>query len=398
MERDIPRANRWIPSGSLNSQADHSTPGVIMTKVSQANDTIIFVNYRRTDTGWAADHLADKLKNTFGQDRVFLDVRGSDVGDDFTEKIKEKLRSTTILLVIIGKNWLSASDKFCRRRLDHPGDWVRREIRSALQKKDCKVIPVLIDDTELPNEPDALPEDISELLTRNQIGVRQTNSEDDIEALIKDIEKAGFHRLADHNKQDLIVLRSGSCEIGPLTLSAILKAPADQERLDAYPTGLAGPHLVFDLYNPNPVDFAVHAIEAEIVSYQPIDLEILSHGVGATDVKRRFQVRVQPELGRYRAIYVGRERPAEYVKIEAGKSELFDVEITTMSEGLYKVCVHVVGTLAGNRFDVPIEATQRSIVFFDRESNYRVDRGQKYISYSEYIMEMSKYDSDLSRY
>jgi len=59
-------------------------------------------------------------------------------------------------------------DRFGRRRLDQEQDWVRREIRIALQKPGCRVIPVLIDGAELPDEREALPEDISALVTRQR--------------------------------------------------------------------------------------------------------------------------------------------------------------------------------------------------------------------------------------
>jgi TIR domain len=166
-----------------------------MAEVSQTEHGIIFINYRRTDAGWPADHLASKLESIFGKDRVFLDVRGIDAGDDFASDLEEKLRRATILLVLVGKGWLYAQDKYGRRRLDTKDDWVRAEIRRGL--KLCIVIPVLIDDAELPDEEEALPNDIRGLLKRQRIRIRQANSDDDIEALSTELEKAGLRRLPD---------------------------------------------------------------------------------------------------------------------------------------------------------------------------------------------------------
>jgi hypothetical protein len=84
--------------------------------------SIIFINYRRTDAGWPADLLADKLKNAFGQNRVFLDVRGIEAGDDFALELESQLREAAVLLVLIGKDWLFTHDKFGRRRLDDEKD------------------------------------------------------------------------------------------------------------------------------------------------------------------------------------------------------------------------------------------------------------------------------------
>lgn len=193
---------------------------------------------------------------------------------------------------------------------------------------------------------------------------------------------------ADLPERDLIEPRYGVLDIGPLTLSATLKAPAGIDQPTAYPTGSAGAHFVFPLYNPNRIDFVVSAIDAEVLSYEPIEIERLVHGVGATDVTRRFKVSVEPKPGRYRATY---EIKHEYVKILAEDNDVLDVEITTATEGLFTLFVHVVGTLAGKRFDVCIpDSKPQSIVFFDKQSNYLIDRGYEWVlPYPEYIREMS---------
>jgi hypothetical protein len=167
-----------------------------MSELTEVEDSIIFINYRRTDAGWPADLLKSELGRSFGEALVFLDVRGIDAGDDFVAVLDSQLRRTSVLIVLIGNNWLHVHDRFGRRRLDQEHDWVRREIRIALQKPGCRVIPLLIDDANLPNEREALPEDISTLLTRQRFSLRQAHSDSDIEALSRVIEKAGFRRLA----------------------------------------------------------------------------------------------------------------------------------------------------------------------------------------------------------
>ena len=166
-----------------------------MTEALKAEEPVIFINYRRTDAGWPADLLKNELGRNFGEALVFLDVRGIDAGEDFVAVLDTKLSRAAILIVLIGNRWLQVADEFGRRRLDQEHDWVRREIRMALQKQDCRVIPLLIDDTKLPDEIQALPEDISALLTRQRFCLRQAHSTDDIEALNKEIEKSGFRRV-----------------------------------------------------------------------------------------------------------------------------------------------------------------------------------------------------------
>ena len=64
-----------------------------------------------------------------------------------------------MVLALIGPDWLTAADKFGRRRLDIEDDWVRKELLFAHQQGDL-VIPLLIGEgtAEPPKEglPDAL--------------------------------------------------------------------------------------------------------------------------------------------------------------------------------------------------------------------------------------------------
>ena len=81
-----------------------------MTQVSQAGQGIIFINYRRTDAGWSANNLRTALESAFGRERVFQDVREIAARDDFTDELKEQVSQATILLVLIGKDWLFTHD------------------------------------------------------------------------------------------------------------------------------------------------------------------------------------------------------------------------------------------------------------------------------------------------
>jgi hypothetical protein len=167
-----------------------------VTDVSAAQEGLIFINYRRIDTGWSADYLAKALEHTFGKDRVFQDVREIGAGQVFADELEEALRRSAVLLVLVGKGWLTAQDQYGRRRLDREDDWVRQEIRIGLQHQGCRVIPVLVDDAQLPREAEALPEDIAALLQRQRMQIRQANSDDDIGVLIKELETAGIQRVS----------------------------------------------------------------------------------------------------------------------------------------------------------------------------------------------------------
>lgn len=179
---------------------------------------------------------------------------------------------------------------------------------------------------------------------------------------------------------------------GPLTISAVLKGAEHQIIGDAYPTGDRGVHFCFSLFNGNAFDSLVHEVHVDVLAYAPLNLDYLLHGVGATEVERSFQVTIRPELGSYRAIYCG-GRQSEYVMIPPSKSEKFDVEITAPTEGLYDVCVRILGGLAGKRFDVLLDSTNRRVAFFDVTAGYMVDRGLggRMLTYEEYSEEMKSW-------
>src|SRR5262249_12074966 len=143
---------------------------------------------------------------------------------------------------------------------------------------------------------------------------------------------------------------------GPLTLMAILKGSPPRTVGDAYPTGESGVHFVFDLFNGNAFDFSVSKVVVEVIAYEKLALGELTHGVGATDVKRFYRAKINPELGRYSASYL-EGRPGEYPKILAKETDKFDVEITTTTEGLYSLRLHLSGGAGGEAFDFLLDGT-----------------------------------------
>jgi len=122
----------------------------------------IFISYRRLDSAIFSQWLAAQLGAAYGQNSVFIDTQNIRTADVWTEQIEQRLRNSALVLIIIGKSWLSLADEFGRRRIDLQDDWVRREIEVSLSSKK-KVLPVLIEGTTLPTK-DALPASIAPLL------------------------------------------------------------------------------------------------------------------------------------------------------------------------------------------------------------------------------------------
>lgn len=125
---------------------------------------LAFISYRRKDTGPQAQGLYLQLKSRFGSGQLFMDVNSVPVGSPWPPRVQEKLQKATVILAIIGPDWLTASDEYGRRRLDARKDWVRLELRTALAQGN-NIINVLVGhDVHLPPR-DALPSELKKLVT-----------------------------------------------------------------------------------------------------------------------------------------------------------------------------------------------------------------------------------------
>ncbi len=130
----------------------------------------VFISYRRDDTAGEAGRLADHLVKRFGKDRVFIDIDAIAPGTDFVVELDRALTRTAVMLVIIGRGWLSASDDEGKRRLDAPDDFVRREVATALQRG-TRVIPVLVQNATMPSAA-RLPEELAAFASRQAVAIQ----------------------------------------------------------------------------------------------------------------------------------------------------------------------------------------------------------------------------------
>jgi hypothetical protein len=147
----------------------------------------VFVNYRTRDGDWAARLTAQELSAQLGPDQVFFASRSIPPGADFVRSIEQRLAGSGILLAIIGRQWLQVTDRSGkRRRLDDPEDWVRREIRLAIEHN-VRIIPVLLDGIAPLQESD-LPDDIAALARRQYLRLNHRD-ELDVAALVEEVSR-----------------------------------------------------------------------------------------------------------------------------------------------------------------------------------------------------------------
>jgi hypothetical protein len=144
----------------------------------------IFINYRREDSAGHAGRLFDALSDHFAG-RLFMDVDTLEPGVDFVEAIEQAVGSCEVLIVVIGREWLTIKDKAGRRRLDDPGDFVRLEVESALTRG-IRVIPVLVQDAPMPRA-EELPASLAKLARRNAIELSDARWAYDVDRLARTI-------------------------------------------------------------------------------------------------------------------------------------------------------------------------------------------------------------------
>src|SRR5262245_51476132 len=103
----------------------------------------IFISYRRDESAGYAGRIHERLATLYGSDAVFMDFDDISPGMDFVQTIENRLSSCQVLMVLIGKRWLSVQNADGKRRIDDPIDFVRIEIATALARR-VTVIPVLL--------------------------------------------------------------------------------------------------------------------------------------------------------------------------------------------------------------------------------------------------------------
>lgn len=143
----------------------------------------IFINYRRNDSEGEAGRLFDELSAQFSQGSVFMDVAAIEPGKDFRKAIDQSVASCTVLLAMIGQEWLETKDASGRRRLDDPQDFVRLELASALGR-DIPVVPVLVRGAKMPPA-ERLPDDLKDLAFRNAMELTHARWKSDVQVLVR---------------------------------------------------------------------------------------------------------------------------------------------------------------------------------------------------------------------
>ncbi|SDD10312.1 TIR domain-containing protein [Actinokineospora iranica] len=110
---------------------------------------LVFINYRERDQAHLTQTLYAHLARRLGDEQVFVDSRSLPIGRRYPPEILSALARADMVLAVTGRDWETARDETGGRRLDNPGDWVRREIADSLARG-VPVVPGIDLDREPP--------------------------------------------------------------------------------------------------------------------------------------------------------------------------------------------------------------------------------------------------------
>jgi hypothetical protein len=152
----------------------------------------IFISYRRKDAGGYAGRLHHDLAGLYGREAIFMDIDSISGGVDFKQRIHEALNGSDIALILIGEAWAAPSpagaELEASRRLDDEDDLVRREVAAALRHETVTVVPVLIEEAQLPTR---LPEDIASLPGLQICRLRNSEWKTDLRRICRAVSDTG---------------------------------------------------------------------------------------------------------------------------------------------------------------------------------------------------------------
>ncbi|HTJ70681.1 MAG TPA: toll/interleukin-1 receptor domain-containing protein [Actinospica sp.] len=120
----------------------------------------VFISFRKIDDRVMRELLYTRLAGEFGPEQVFKSGESIPPGTDYVRILHAQARACPVMLVLIGNGWLHAQDPDGGRSLHRDNDWVRFEIRTAIESGN-RVIPVLLGDDVLMPAAHELPPDIA---------------------------------------------------------------------------------------------------------------------------------------------------------------------------------------------------------------------------------------------
>jgi hypothetical protein len=183
--------------------------------------SVVFISYRRKDSGGHAGRLHEELSRRYGPDAVFIDIASLQGGDPYKQSIHDAVGACDVALVLIGESWtapLGDGDA----RIERKDDMVRREVAAALEQDGVAVVPILVEEARLPPLSE-LPEDLAPLRGLQVCRLRNNDWKADVGRIFKVIASSSERSKSDRWLQ---ALRAHPSRIAAGVLAVVLVVAA----------------------------------------------------------------------------------------------------------------------------------------------------------------------------
>jgi hypothetical protein len=147
---------------------------------------LIFLSYRRRDSQTVTRKIYEELVKEYGEKFVFLDEEGIAGAEDMRQKIRDTLNECSVVVPVIASDWLESikASGISAGSWDEPRDWVWLEIEEALSHDEVSVLPLLIDNVQMPHW-SILPPKLKKLAFKKGFKIASQAVGEDVRWLIK---------------------------------------------------------------------------------------------------------------------------------------------------------------------------------------------------------------------
>ena len=183
----------------------------------------IFICYRREPDQYVAGQLSRDLRAMFGESQVIRDKESIAGGVSWKQYVLKEIGKTSVLLVLIGKDWSNVRDPSGTRRLDKADDPLSLEIGDAI-RDGASIIPLLLEDAQMPAAAE-LPAQLKMLADLKALDLRDSDWEEDVARLVQRLQSLGTKRIRRSARQ----LAIGGLVASALTALMVMALTAAQQ-------------------------------------------------------------------------------------------------------------------------------------------------------------------------
>lgn len=148
----------------------------------------VFLSFRKVDDRVTREQVDQRLCTEFGREQVFKSGESIPAGTDYVATLQAQATACSVMLVLIGGAWLTASDARGGALIERDDDWVRVEIRTALAAGN-RVVPVLLGERTLLPTAAELPDDLAALADLQALRIAHSAVDAGLDQLVAELKR-----------------------------------------------------------------------------------------------------------------------------------------------------------------------------------------------------------------